>query len=298
MVRCEVTSTKPAFALYHMRFPLYLKTHTLSHLMNKPPVHTIPLNEIIVGDRLRAELGDIDILADSIRENGLIQPLVVRYSDKRLIAGGRRYTAITKLGWVEVPVYYREDISDAKLRLLELEENVRRKSMTWQEECLAVAEAHELYKREANKDGAKWGYIQTGDMLGVSSGNINYCLEIAKYVKLGDVAVLESSNLRDALRVIMKFKEDEAKKLLVEKCLPVAVPTYHPNLPIESDEPDDEEPIAELTELEELIDLRPPELRDLEQQRASSENKPCLRKNGHIHKTLHVCYVPRSPYRP
>ncbi len=58
--------------------------------------------EIEVGARQRKELGDIDTLAASITDLGLMHPIVVN-RQHRLIAGGRRLAAVKKLGWERIP---------------------------------------------------------------------------------------------------------------------------------------------------------------------------------------------------
>ena len=59
------------------------------------------IDKIIVGDRLRQELGDIDALATSIADVGLIHPIVID-QDNRLLAGYRRLAACRQLGLVEI----------------------------------------------------------------------------------------------------------------------------------------------------------------------------------------------------
>jgi N6-adenosine-specific RNA methylase IME4 len=63
----------------------------------------LAINKIKVRNRFRKSLGDIDSLARSIDEVGLLHPIVVR-PDGRLIAGERRLAACQKLGWKSVPV--------------------------------------------------------------------------------------------------------------------------------------------------------------------------------------------------
>jgi len=91
-------------------------------------------------DRQRKDLGDITPLAQSLSAIGQITPIVVeRDGDSfRLIAGERRLTAAKKLGWSEIEAITRADLSDRERVLIELEENVRRKQLTWQEEVKAV----------------------------------------------------------------------------------------------------------------------------------------------------------------
>lgn len=72
-------------------------------------------------------------LAESIRENGLLQPLVVRpdpeaSSQYQLVAGERRFRAITRLGWARVPAVVR-DVDDQALLVLALVENIQREEL-------------------------------------------------------------------------------------------------------------------------------------------------------------------------
>jgi ParB family transcriptional regulator, chromosome partitioning protein len=81
-------------------------------------------------------------LEASIRENGLLQPLVVRPAsssapsgaDWELVAGERRWRAIRRLGWTEVPVVVRE-MDDRTLLLLAIVENVQRADLSPLEEA-------------------------------------------------------------------------------------------------------------------------------------------------------------------
>jgi ParB family chromosome partitioning protein len=78
-------------------------------------------------------------LAASIRENGLLQPLVVRTApgttDRyQLVAGERRFRAVSSLGWEDVPVLVRE-ASDETLLVLALVENLQREELNPLEEA-------------------------------------------------------------------------------------------------------------------------------------------------------------------
>ncbi|MDP2955958.1 MAG: ParB/RepB/Spo0J family partition protein [Longimicrobiales bacterium] len=82
---------------------------------------------------------ELDELATSIRENGLLQPLVVRPApgapDRfELVAGERRFRAVTRLGWEDVPVLVRE-ASDETLLVLALVENLQREALNPMEEA-------------------------------------------------------------------------------------------------------------------------------------------------------------------
>jgi ParB family chromosome partitioning protein len=64
---------------------------------------TLPLGNIRVGKRHRRNLGDIESLAASIADIGLLHPITVD-EDGRLLAGARRLAACKQLDWKEIPV--------------------------------------------------------------------------------------------------------------------------------------------------------------------------------------------------
>lgn len=78
-------------------------------------------------------------LTASIKENGLLQPLLVRPSPHapdrfELVAGERRFRALRTLGWDEAPVVIRE-VDDDTLLVLALVENLQREALNPIEEA-------------------------------------------------------------------------------------------------------------------------------------------------------------------
>lgn len=92
----------------------------------------LDIAKIKVGDRIREDFGNIDKLAENIKEHGLINPITVT-PQYELIAGERRLRALKKLGYkqVEVNVIAVED-AEQQLRL-EISENTARKNFTPEE---------------------------------------------------------------------------------------------------------------------------------------------------------------------
>jgi ParB family chromosome partitioning protein len=82
----------------------------------------------------------LDELAESIRQHGIIQPLVVRQVDGRheLIAGERRWRAAQEVGLMQVPVIARE-ATDLEVIELSLIENLQRADLNPIEEAQAYA---------------------------------------------------------------------------------------------------------------------------------------------------------------
>ena len=74
--------------------------------------------------------GDLAELADSLREHGLVQPIVVRAQGDRyqLIAGQRRLFAARKLGWETVPVRVL-DVDDRQMSEIAIVENLQRRDL-------------------------------------------------------------------------------------------------------------------------------------------------------------------------
>jgi ParB-like nuclease domain len=123
-------------------------------------METVNINDILIENRMRKDLGDVDQLSKSIQENGLIQPIVLtgQYRDFdgdkiTLVAGHRRCEALKKLGFTElqhgVHFLWRNDLINDEYRrnAVELEENLRRKNMTWSEEVLGKQRLLAVYQK-------------------------------------------------------------------------------------------------------------------------------------------------------
>ncbi|MBI4398279.1 MAG: ParB/RepB/Spo0J family partition protein [Candidatus Omnitrophica bacterium] len=91
-------------------------------------------------DQPRTEFNDLRIeeLANSIRERGIVQPLVVKKKGDQyeLICGERRFRAAQRLGLASVPVIVK-DIADEALLEVALIENIQREDLNPLEEARA-----------------------------------------------------------------------------------------------------------------------------------------------------------------
>lgn len=85
-------------------------------------------------------------LVESIRENGLLQPLVVRPSGTgwHVVAGERRFRAVSELGWEHVPVIIRE-LTDEQMLVLALVENLQREDLSPIEEAVGFQQLIDLF---------------------------------------------------------------------------------------------------------------------------------------------------------
>lgn len=120
----------------------------LGEYMESPPasdktrVTAIPIASIVPNPfQPRREFSEQDLadLVASIRENGLLQPIVVRPApgtteQYELVAGERRWRATMRLGWQDVPATVRE-VDDRTLLVLALVENLQRAELSALEEA-------------------------------------------------------------------------------------------------------------------------------------------------------------------
>jgi ParB family chromosome partitioning protein len=97
-------------------------------------------------------------LADSIREQGIVQPLIVREREGHLelIAGERRWRAAQMLGLTEVPVILREADDRAVLELA-LIENLQRENLNPLEEAHGYAQLIEQFQLKQEEVAIKVG---------------------------------------------------------------------------------------------------------------------------------------------
>ena len=107
----------------------------------------IPIEDIAPNpDQPRQALGDLEDLSASIREKGVLEPLLVRRvgTKYQIIAGERRYRAAVEAGLGELPCVIRET-SDAEMMELALIENMQRKDLTPFEEADGLRVLAETY---------------------------------------------------------------------------------------------------------------------------------------------------------
>ena len=207
------------------------------------PTIEIPVDSITIDDRSRQDFGDIEGLAESIRDVGLIQPIVVDQNHK-LIAGERRLRAHKLLKFTTIKVVYLEVLDEAQRTVLEATENIVRKEFTWQERILALDKVHRLKVTERALVGESWGYRETAALLRTKSGSksmLQRLIALAPYIRAGDPDVLAAESVEDAYRVFVRRREDEFSKELVSASRPKSsIPSADGKTKIESKDISDE----------------------------------------------------------
>lgn len=119
----------------------------LGRAAGSPIGQSIPIEDIDPNpDQPRQNLGDLSEMIASIREKGVLEPILVRRRESRfqIVAGERRYRAALEAGLPEIPCVVK-DLSDPEMMEIALIENLQRKDLTAFEEAdglKVLAESH------------------------------------------------------------------------------------------------------------------------------------------------------------
>ena len=164
--------------------------------------------------RQRRVLTDAAIksLMESIAKVGLINPILIDENDV-LVAGECRLTACTRLGWSHIPYTRKEDCSPDILYLIELEENVRRTDLAWQDECRAVAAYHDLRLRM----DSSWTAASTATELSISPTEVYHRRNVHAALEEGNELVCKADRYSTARGIVSRAnarKTDSESELL------------------------------------------------------------------------------------
>ncbi len=199
------------------------------------PVTTLRLSEIEPNkEQPRKDFDENALaeLADSIRQHGVIQPLLVRPmpdGSYQLVAGERRWRASRMAGLIEVPVVIRE-LSDEQTMELALIENLQREDLNPIEEALgyrALMDSFQMtQERVASSVGKSRPVVANSlrllklpeSVIGmvrkseISSGHARALLALENEQEILNAAnriVTESLTVRDIEKMALKNKEEE-----------------------------------------------------------------------------------------
>lgn len=181
--------------------------------MTSGDFQSVPVDSIWVdrAKRQRGELTDIDDLAASIAKRGLIHPPVIK-RDGELITGERRWTAVKALGWTHIPIQFTDELNEIELHLVEFEENVKRKDLSWQEQCEAVAKYEELQRSL----DTEWNSSRTAEALGMDKAEVSHKIAVAREIASGNEQVAAAPKYSVA-RGLVERKQERARASALER---------------------------------------------------------------------------------
>lgn len=169
----------------------------------------IPLSSIKEGSRIRSDYGDLESLKSSLSTLGQLQSILVD-DNLNLIAGGRRFRAMQQLGWESCEIIMISDVSESELRTMELEENIQRKDMTWQEQCINIRTIVRAQQKRAAVEGDKYTLTQAGLLLGLKHSMVGYHMKIADLIDARDEEILACDNVHSAIKILLARAEAKA----------------------------------------------------------------------------------------
>lgn len=172
----------------------------------------IPIADIKIGPRQRIDLGDIPALAESMKRLGQIHNIGIG-NENILIWGRRRLAAATSLGWMEIEATVRPDLTQVDEQELELEEDIKRKDRTWQEETVALAKLFALKSKQAREKGTSFGVREMGEYIGYSKDLVSqYVFNVAVplLAEPRDKELWEQPNFFGALTLLRNRQEKES----------------------------------------------------------------------------------------
>ncbi|MCZ8538402.1 nucleoid occlusion protein [Paenisporosarcina quisquiliarum] len=176
-------------------------------------VMKIPLQSIVPNrfqPRTVFDESKIEELARTIHTHGVIQPIVVRKMEDgryEIIAGERRFRAMTKLEWEEVPAIVR-NLSDKETASIALIENLQREELTAIEEALAYQKLLELH--ELTQEAL-------AQRLGKGQSTVANKLRLLKLPQVIQDGILKREISERHARALMPIKEEEQQIALFQE---------------------------------------------------------------------------------
>lgn len=190
-------------------------------------VGMIPVESIIVNERARQEMGDLNGLEESIKESGLIAPLAVKANGNGtyiLLAGERRLTVLRNNQVDIIPArIYEEELSPLEIKVIEKSENFYRKDMEYYEFDKLTLEIHQMQQElhgvahpGPGSDG--WGTRDTAEMLGAKSpAMVTEAVKRAQAREAFPELFENCKTASDASKVLKKVDEALVKQVIAQK---------------------------------------------------------------------------------
>jgi len=183
--------------------------------IKKDEVLQIPVNKIVPNRyQPRTVFVDekINELAQTIRTHGIIQPIVIRKLDDdqyEIIAGERRWRAVQKLGWDEIPAIIK-DFNETETASVALIENLQREELSAIEEAVAYAKLLELHQLTQEA---------LAQRLGKGQSTIANKLRLLKLPQEVQNALMDKQITERHARALIPLKKEELQLNLLQEII-------------------------------------------------------------------------------
>ena len=134
--------------------PTFVKSKFDNHFVDEissrartPVIRNVPIPKILINDQQpRKDFGDLEEMASSIKEKGILEPILVRPKNGKfeIVAGERRFRAAQMAGLEEIPCI-EYDIADNEALELSIIENIQRKDLTVYEQAFSLKSLSDIY---------------------------------------------------------------------------------------------------------------------------------------------------------
>ncbi len=184
-----------------------------------PRIRMISISKIDPSpNQARTELGNIEELMASIKEKGILQPIIVRKRNDRyeIIAGERRCIAAKNVGLADVPCI-EMNVSDNVAMELALIENMQRKNLGVFEEADGLNALADMYGYSHKQISEKIGKARSTITEIISISKIpkeirDLCEEFSIKSRGTIIEIAKQGNADDMYRLITQVKKRELKR--------------------------------------------------------------------------------------
>lgn len=143
----------------------------------------LDINSLVPSQNNFYGIREIEELAESIKENGLMHNLVVRKLDNgkyEILSGERRYRACKLNGLNKIPCLIKENLSDLDAELLLIQANAEQRELTPSEKMEGIKRLEVIYKQKRNNGESLHG--KTRDLIGKDLGLSG--VQVGRYQKV------------------------------------------------------------------------------------------------------------------
>ena len=207
-----------------------IKLQTVDELLGVPSIagtqeieisriHPFPNHPFKVLDDDRMES-----LADSIRENGILNPVIVRpdqTGDYEMISGHRRLHAAGIVGLVKIPAIVKE-MSDDEAIIKMVDANIQREEILPSERAWSLKMKMDAVKRQGQRsdltsdhNGPKLAAVEVGELAGISS------TQVKRYIRLTELIpelldMVDQKKVQFTLAVDISYFDNQIQQWVYE----------------------------------------------------------------------------------
>lgn len=184
-----------------------------------PAIRMIPVTKIVPNpQQARSELGNIKELMSSIKEKGVLEPILVRPKKGKyeIIAGERRYEASKRTGMKEIPCI-EMNVTDNEAMEISLIENIQRKDLDVFEEADGLKTLNEIYGYNHSEIAEKIGKARSTITEVINIGSIpldvrQLCKKYRITSRTTLIEVSKQKNKDNMIKLVKAIGERELKR--------------------------------------------------------------------------------------